>query len=191
MKRLLHKIHSHKNENTMNPFQQLIAQAVTRTLSKQRGSKSTSKYGLGREYYNLKTAAFRLVKDSLLIITGILSAGFGLEAFLLPNSFIDGGVTGISLLTTELTKYPLPILIIIINIPFVVLGFTQVGKTFAIKSIIAIIGLALAITFIHYPVITSDKLLVAVFGGFFIGAGIGFVPEQTNRPNHWRYYPGI
>jgi uncharacterized membrane-anchored protein YitT (DUF2179 family) len=62
----------------------------------------------------------------------------------------------------------------VLNIPFVLLGFTQIGKTFAIKSIIAISGLALAITFIHFPVITSDKLLIAVFGGFFIGGGIGF-----------------
>jgi len=99
---------------------------------------------------------------------------FWLESFLLPNSFIDGGVTGISLLVAELTHTSLPILIIIINIPFIILGFTLISKSFAFRSILSITGLALAITFIHYPVITSDKLLVSVFGGFFVGAGIGF-----------------
>ncbi len=122
----------------------------------------------------LKVTFSHLIKDSLLLIVGIVAAGFGLEGFLLPNSFIDGGVTGISLLVTELTGYPLQVLIIVINIPFVIIGLTQIGRPFAIKSIAAITGLALAITFIHYPVITSDKLLVAVFGGFFIGLGIGF-----------------
>ncbi|HEX8517138.1 MAG TPA: YitT family protein [Bacteroidia bacterium] len=115
-----------------------------------------------------------LVKDILLICIGILSAGFGLEGFLLPNSFIDGGVTGISLLMTELTGTSLSILIVLINLPFVFLGYKQIGKAFAIKSILAICGLALIISVVHYPVITADKLLVSVFGGFFIGAGIGF-----------------
>lgn len=102
-----------------------------------------------------------------------MSAGFGLHGFLLPNSFIDGGVTGISLLIRALTNYPLPILIVLINIPFIVLGYFQIGRSFVIKSIIAILGLALALTYIHYPIITTDKLLVSVFGGFFLGAGIG------------------
>jgi uncharacterized membrane-anchored protein YitT (DUF2179 family) len=115
-----------------------------------------------------------VLKDAFLITIGILAAGFGLEGFLLPNSFIDGGVTGISLLTAELTKFPLPLLIVLINIPFIILGYTQMGRQFALKSSIAITGLAIAITFIHYPVITSDKLLISVFGGFFLGAGIGF-----------------
>lgn len=153
-------------------LQQIIIKSV-----KYRGSKRNSggsKYDSAKDAYRFRVSLIHLLKDSFLIAIGIISAGFGLEGFLLPNSFIDGGVTGISLLTAELTKYPLPILIVAINIPFVILGFTQMGRTFAIKSIFAIIGLALVITFIHYPIITSDKLLIAVFGGFFIGAGIGF-----------------
>ena len=114
-----------------------------------------------------------IVRDNVLIIIGIVSAGFGLKGFLLPNSFIDGGVTGISLLTTEITGVSLSILIVVINLPFLILGFSQIGKQFALKSIIAIIGLALVIHLIPYPLITSDKLLIAVFGGFFLGAGIG------------------
>ena len=115
------------------------------------------------------------IRDVLFISLGILSAGFSLKGFLLPNGFIDGGVTGISLLIEALTDYSLAILIVVINIPFIILGYYQLGKPFVIKSIIAIVGLAFALTFINYPIITSDKLLVAVFGGFFLGAGIGLV----------------
>ena len=120
-----------------------------------------------------KMLAIRLLKDVVFISLGILSAGFGLEGFLLPSNFIDGGVTGISLLTRLLTNYPLPILIVVINIPFIVLGYFQIGKSFVIRSIIAIVGLSIALIVINYPIITTDKLLVAVFGGFFLGAGIG------------------
>jgi uncharacterized membrane-anchored protein YitT (DUF2179 family) len=72
-----------------------------------------------------------------------------------------------------LTSYPLSVLIIIINVPFIILGYFQIGKSFAVKSVFAIVGLALALTLIDYPIITSDKLLIAVFGGLFLGAGIG------------------
>jgi uncharacterized membrane-anchored protein YitT (DUF2179 family) len=115
-----------------------------------------------------------LFKDSFLIALGVLSAGFGLKGFLLPNNFIDGGVTGISLLASFITGISLSILIVAINIPFLYMGYRQIGKNFAIKSAIGIVLLALAILLIEYPVITSDKLLVAVFGGFFLGLGIGF-----------------
>lgn len=153
-------------------FQQIIDTA--KRSDKKTDRKNLSKYNRGKQVYKSKVTIYHFIKDSFLIIIGIVSAGFGLKGFLLPNSFIDGGVTGISLLTAELTTYPLPILLILINAPFIILGYTQIGRPFAVKSIIAIIGLALAISFIHYPVITSDKLLVAVFGGFFLGAGIGF-----------------
>jgi uncharacterized membrane-anchored protein YitT (DUF2179 family) len=157
----------------MNPlFQQLIINNAKKNQTK--GSGSFSTYDQGKEVYKLKVSLVHLLKSILLISIGVLSAGFGLESFLLPNSFIDGGVTGISLLTSELTKVSLPLLIVIINMPFLVLGYKQLGATFAIKSIIAIFALALVITFIPYPIITSDKLLVSVFGGFFLGAGIGF-----------------
>ena len=114
-----------------------------------------------------------LLKHVFFISLGVLSAGFGLKGFLLPNGFIDGGVTGISLLFEALTNYPLALLIVIINAPFILLGYFQIGKLFTIKSIAAISGLGLALIFIDYPIITSDKLLIAVFGGFFLGSGIG------------------
>jgi uncharacterized membrane-anchored protein YitT (DUF2179 family) len=92
---------------------------------------------------------------------------------LLPNSFLDGGVMGISLLTQLMTGIPLSYLVVLINLPFIMIGFKQISSWFALKTLVAIIGLALAIAFIEFPVITSDKLLIAFFGGFFLGAGIG------------------
>src|SRR4051794_17328479 len=111
--------------------------------------------------------------NAALIILGILSAGMGLGGFLLSSHFIDGGVTGISMLLAALTPVPLPILILVINGPFIALGYRQIGRAFAIRSAAAIVGLALCIAVVPYPDVTDDKLLTAVFGGFFIGAGIG------------------
>ena len=114
-----------------------------------------------------------IAKDTIFVLIGIVSAGFGLKGFLLPNYFIDGGAMGISLLISETTNLSLSILIVAINLPFLLLGYSQIGKPFALKSIVAIIGLAVVVHFVPYPLITSDKLLIAVFGGFFLGAGIG------------------
>jgi uncharacterized membrane-anchored protein YitT (DUF2179 family) len=112
-------------------------------------------------------------RNAVFIVLGILSAAFGFKGFLLPSHFIDGGVTGVSLLITEITKFPLSPLVIVINIPFVFLSYFVLGKQFAIKTAVAILGLGLCIAFIDFPNITNDKLLVAVFGGIFLGAGIG------------------
>jgi uncharacterized membrane-anchored protein YitT (DUF2179 family) len=115
----------------------------------------------------------RTITDVFLLSVGVLSAGFGLRGFLLPNNFIDGGAVGISLLISEVTNFPLSILLIVINIPFVLLGLKIIGKEFAIKTILSISALALAVAIFPYPQITQDKLLVSVFGGFFLGIGIG------------------
>ena len=114
-----------------------------------------------------------LLKDTFFIVSGIFAAAFGLESFLFPNSFIDGGATGISLLIAETADIPLYILIILVNIPFVFLGYRVIGKIFALKTGLAILGLALVLAFVNFPEVTQDKLLVSVFGGFFLGAGIG------------------
>ena len=111
--------------------------------------------------------------DFVLIVLGIFSAAFGLKGFLLSSHFIDGGVTGVSMLLSSVAGWPLSILILIINLPFIALGFRQIGKGFAVKSTLAIGGLALVLAFVKFPDVTPDKLLTAVFGGFFIGAGIG------------------
>lgn len=114
-----------------------------------------------------------VLKDFFLIILGVLSAAFALEGFLIPNGFIDGGVTGVSLLIAFLTPASISLSIFVINIPFIILARYQFGKKFAIKTFIAILLLSLALIFVEYPIITTDKLLVAVFGGFFLGAGVG------------------
>ena len=112
-------------------------------------------------------------KNILLIIAGILSAAMGLKGFLLSSRFIDGGVTGISMLIAEIFGLPLSVLIFLINIPFIAIGYRQIGPRFAVKTGLAIFGLALCLFFVRFPDVTPDKLLTAVFGGFFIGAGIG------------------
>ena len=114
------------------------------------------------------------IKSIILIFLGINSAAFGLESFLIPNGFIDGGVTGISMLMAHLTPWPLYVWIVLINIPFIIMGALKINKRFALFSIIAIGLLAAAIGVFQYPVITDDKLLIAIFGGFFLGLGIGF-----------------
>lgn len=114
------------------------------------------------------------IKDTFLITIGICSASFGLKAFLLTNHFIDGGATGISLLLSALTGIPLYVLVICVNIPFVILAYNVIGKQFAYKTALAITGLSIVLATVSFPTITNDNTLVAIFGGFFLGAGIGF-----------------
>jgi len=134
----------------------------------------TSKYQVAKALYRYRLIIGQHIKGAILVAIGILSAGFGLNSFLLPNRFIDGGATGIALLIVETTKQPLSLVIMFVNIPFVYLGLRQMGKGFALKMILAIIGLAICLAVVKYPIVTNDKLLVSVFGGFFLGMGIGF-----------------
>ena len=137
--------------------------------------KSTiSDYIFAKAYKKFKITVKHNIKDIFLVLLGILSATFGFKAFLLTNHFIDGGATGISLLVASLTTIPLYVLIICVNLPFVFLGYNVIGKQFAIKTAFAICGLSIALATLTFPNITDDNLLVAVFGGFFLGAGIGF-----------------
>lgn len=132
-----------------------------------------TKRELVKGYRILRIMLVRTLKDFILITLGIFSAAFGLESFLIPNQFIDGGATGISLLIALLTPIPLSVLLIVVNAPFILLGYQVFSRDFAIKTALAITGLALVVSFVPMPEITHDKLLVAVFGGFFLGAGIG------------------
>ncbi|MFN8335788.1 MAG: YitT family protein [Cyclobacteriaceae bacterium] len=115
----------------------------------------------------------RMIKDAIFIALGVVAAAFGLKSFLLPSHFLDGGVMGISLLIHNQTDFDLSYLVVIINIPFIVIAYTQVSKSFAAKTLIAITLLAVLLAFIPFPFITSDKLLISFFGGFFLGLGIG------------------
>jgi uncharacterized membrane-anchored protein YitT (DUF2179 family) len=120
-----------------------------------------------------KQVVLREAKHAVLIVLGILSAGMGLKGFLLSSRFIDGGVTGVSMLAADIFGLPLAALILVINLPFVLIGYRHIGTLFAVKSALAIGGLSLCLAVIKYPDVTPDKLLTAVFGGLFIGAGIG------------------
>ncbi len=115
----------------------------------------------------------RELLNAFLIILGILSAGLGLRGFLLPSGFIDGGVTGVSLLAASLTGLPLSVWLPLINVPFIAIGYRHMGGAFAVRSALAIVALAVVIAVLHYPIVTQDRVLTAVFGGFFLGAGIG------------------
>jgi uncharacterized membrane-anchored protein YitT (DUF2179 family) len=111
--------------------------------------------------------------NALLIALGILAAAFGLKGFLLSSNFIDGGVTGVSMLLAKVTPWPLSVWLPLVNAPFIAIGYRQMGRAFAIRSALAIAGLSAALATVHVPDVTPDLLLTAVFGGFFIGTGIG------------------
>lgn len=130
-------------------------------------------YRHGKGLKRLSVMIRRGLKDVALLTLGIFLAGFGLKGFLLPSGFIDGGTMGLSLLFSGIFDLPLPFLLVIINIPFVFLGLKNIGREFALKTGLGILGLAMVTAFVSFPVITADKLLVSVFGGFFLGAGIG------------------
>jgi uncharacterized membrane-anchored protein YitT (DUF2179 family) len=111
--------------------------------------------------------------DIIYLVLGVISASFALKSFLAPNHFLDGGVTGISLLLHEVYHWNLGVVLLVLNIPFIVLAYFQIGKHFAIRSFLTILLIIITIFFVPFPEVTHDKLLVAVFGGFFMGIGIG------------------
>lgn len=155
-------------------LKQLLTHTVLRHEKKEPDHKPEyTTYELAKAYWELKVTTVAFAKDVLMITLGISSAAFGLRGFLIPSDFIDGGATGIALLINVLTDIQLPILLLLINFPFLLLGLGTIGHPFTIKAALAIAGLALVIAFIRFPQVTDDKLLVAVFGGFFLGAGIG------------------
>ncbi len=120
-----------------------------------------------------KTQLLNNIKEYLQIFAGIILASIGLKAFLLPNGFLDGGVTGIALLLSRLFDIDISILLLLCSIPFLIAGIYTISRRILIKSIIAITLLAISIVVESFPVITEDKLLIAIFGGLFLGAGIG------------------
>jgi len=158
-------------------MQHLFRKQVIKAILKATGAKKVeelSAFAMAKAYRDVYINARRFLKDLVLIVLGVFCAAFGFKGFLLSNHFIDGGATGISLLFSILTGLPLFIFIITLNIPFVILGYRIMGKQFAFKTTLAISALALVLATVHFPDVTKDPLLVAVFGGLFLGAGIGF-----------------
>jgi uncharacterized membrane-anchored protein YitT (DUF2179 family) len=156
----------------MNP---LLYQLVQKTIEKGKKGEvpETSPYKRAKKVYQRRLLFRRSIKDWILIVAGVFSAAFGLKGFLLPNQFIDGGAVGIALLTAEVTKYPLWALLILVNVPFIGMAWKTAGRQFAVKTAVAICLLALVSALLSFPVITHEKILIAVFGGFFLGTGIG------------------
>jgi uncharacterized membrane-anchored protein YitT (DUF2179 family)/predicted metal-dependent HD superfamily phosphohydrolase len=118
-------------------------------------------------------AISRWVSDGIFIIIGVLLAAFSLKGFLIPNGFFDGGITGISLLISEITKRDISWIIMVANLPFIIICIYAVNFEYALKTFFCILLLSLCLFFFPHYSITSDKLLVSIFGGFFLGAGIG------------------
>lgn len=114
------------------------------------------------------------VTDYVFMLLGILSISFALKSLLMPNKFFDGGVTGIALLLYKKYHINIALIFILLNIPFLLLGKKLINKSFAVKSIIGVIILGICLYFIPFPEVSHDKLIVSVFGGFFIGLGVGF-----------------
>ena len=136
-------------------------------------SNNVLNYKMAKSFLQFRIVVKNNIKDFILIAIGIFAAAFGFKGFLLTNNFIDGGATGISLLISALTGTPLYIWIICVNIPFIILANKIIDRKFAFKMTLAISGLALVLATVTFPNVTNDNLLVAVFGGFFLGAGIG------------------
>ncbi|WKA59298.1 YitT family protein [Planococcus shenhongbingii] len=122
-----------------------------------------------------KTSKAKMLLRALPIIIGAFITAYGLEAVLIPNNVSDGGITGISIVGSQLSDLPLGLLIAVLNIPFVYLGYKQIGRSFAIYSVIGIASLAYATTVMHHvpTIVENDTLLVTVIGGIIIGIGMG------------------
>jgi uncharacterized membrane-anchored protein YitT (DUF2179 family) len=108
-------------------------------------------------------------------ILGVVSAVIALKGFMMPNHFLDGGITGLSILAYEFTHLNIGIFLVIFNLPFIYMGYRKIGATFAVRAAIAVFLLAILMTVVNIPVVTSDKILIAVFGGVLIGLGVGLV----------------
>lgn len=156
------------------PKSSIVRNILQKILIESENKNQHSQYKIAKGYRKFLINVKRQFKDFILIMVGIFSASFGFKGFLLTNHFIDGGATGISLLISALTNIPLHLLIIGINIPFIILAYNVMGKQFAFKTALAITGLSVILAVVSFPNVTNDNLLVAVFGGFFLGAGIGF-----------------
>ena len=126
-----------------------------------------------------RKTAMDWIKKYLVLIIGSLIYSAGLEIFLVPNNIIDGGIVGISIMASYLTGIPFGVYMLVLNLPFLYLGYKQIGKTFAISTIISIIALSIFSEFLEpVPQITQDYFLAAIFGGIIAGAGVGLVIRQ-------------
>lgn len=119
---------------------------------------------------------FTFINKILLMVLGSVIASVGLEIFLIPNNIIDGGITGISIIANHFINLPLGIFIFLLNLPFLIVGYKQIGKTFAFSTLFSVICLSIGVSVLHpIPGITHDILLATIFGGIILGAGVGLI----------------
>ncbi|MGC5327319.1 YitT family protein [Brevibacillus sp. SYSU BS000544] len=118
----------------------------------------------------------KLIKRILFILLGAIFVSVGLEIFLVPNQIIDGGIVGISIILSHLSAFPLGVFLFVLNLPFLLVGYKQIGKTFAISTLFGVTIMSIGTTLLHpVPGLTEDPLLAAVFGGIILGVGVGLV----------------
>lgn len=123
-----------------------------------------------------KITKINLIKRIIFIFVGAIFVSVGLEIFLVPNNIIDGGITGISIMLSHLTHLKLGIFLFLLNLPFLMVGYKQIGKTFSLSTLFGVTVMSVSTTFlIPVPGITEDPLLAAVFGGIIVGIGVGMV----------------
>lgn len=125
--------------------------------------------------YSINWQSLLSLHSIIYTLLGVLSAMVALEGFMLPNHFLDGGVTGISILVEEILAIPFTYLLVFFNLPFLYLGYKKIGRTFALRALLSILLLTVLMHFVEIPAVTEDKVLIAVFGGFLIGLGLGLV----------------
>lgn len=124
---------------------------------------------------NMKQVRAVFIRIALILIGAALSS-IGLEIFLIPNDIIDGGVVGISIMTSYITHLPLGLFTFFLNIPFLIVGYKQIGKTFVVSTLFAITCLSVGVSLLHpIPGLTHDVFLAAIFGGIINGAGVGLI----------------
>ncbi|CUH95191.1 UPF0750 membrane protein [Propionispora sp. 2/2-37] len=123
-----------------------------------------------------KNRAISYGKKYLMLFLGSLLAAVGLEEFLIPNQIIDGGIVGISIMASHLSHLPMSLFLIVLNLPFLYLGYMQIGKTFALSTLFSVLSLALWTSLLHpVPQLTNDLFLAAIFGGIIVGVGVGLI----------------
>lgn len=119
---------------------------------------------------------WEIVKNSILLVFGAILVSVALEIFLIPNSIIDGGVIGVAIILGYLTKVSIGLFIFLLNIPFMVVGYKQIGKSFTLSTLLGVTVLSLGVNFLHpVPQLTDDLLLASVFGGIILGVGVGTI----------------
>ena len=122
---------------------------------------------------NTKPTLLGTVQDTFLIVVGVVISAFAIKGFLVPNQFFDGGVSGVALLISEIFQINLGLLIFLLNLPLILVSYFSIGKRFAIRTLASIILLSICLWLLPDIVVTTDKLLIAAFGGMFLGIGIG------------------